>query len=79
MNKLGSKKENSDTNNEPLQDRVAIKVIKKSKILESQYGLKCMLNEIRVHWALENCAGVLDLIAIHEDQEMIFLVLEYQP
>ncbi len=48
-------------------EKVAIKVIKKSKILESQYGLKCMMNEIKVHWALGNCAGILDLIAIHED------------
>lgn len=37
------------------------------------------MNEIRVHWSLENCPGVLDLIAIHEDCDMIFLVLEYQP
>ena len=65
--------------NSEISEKVAIKVIKKSKILESEYGLKCMLNEIRVHWALENCAGVLDLIAMHEDDEMIFLVLEYQP
>jgi hypothetical protein len=38
-----------------------------------------MMNEIRVHWSLENCPGVLDLIAMHEDRDMIFLVLEYQP
>jgi serine/threonine protein kinase len=38
-----------------------------------------MMNEIRVHWSLENCPGVLDLIAMHEDSDMIFLVLEYQP
>lgn len=38
-----------------------------------------MMNEIRVHWSLENCPGVLDLIAMHEDSDMIYLVLEYQP
>jgi hypothetical protein len=38
-----------------------------------------MLNEIRVHWALEECPSVLGLLAIHEDKDMIFMVLEYQP
>jgi serine/threonine protein kinase len=38
-----------------------------------------MLNEIRVHWALENCPSVLSLLAIYEDQEKIYLILEYQP
>ena len=38
-----------------------------------------MLNEIRVHWTLEHCSSVLTLIAIHEDKENIYLVLEYQP
>jgi serine/threonine protein kinase len=38
-----------------------------------------MLNEIRVHWALEECPSVLSLIAMHEDKDMIYLVLEYQP
>jgi hypothetical protein len=54
-------------------------VINKSKILSSQQGIDCMLNEIRVHWALEHCPCVLSLIAIHEDKESIYLVLEYQP
>jgi hypothetical protein len=36
-----------------------------------------MLNEVRVHWALEHCPSVLSLIAIHEDAESIYLVLEY--
>lgn len=40
-------------------------------------GLECMLNEIRVHWALEECPSVLGLIAIYEDKEMIYLILEY--
>jgi hypothetical protein len=38
-----------------------------------------MLNEIKVHWALEHCPSVLSLLAIHEDDEKIYLVLEYQP
>jgi hypothetical protein len=46
-------------------------------MLESQQGLESMLNEIRVHWALEECPSVLGLIAMHEDQDMIYLVLEY--
>jgi serine/threonine protein kinase len=60
-------------------EKVAIKMLRKDKILEQKMGIKSLLNEIRVHWTLEQCGGVLQLIAIHEDQEMIYLVLEYQP
>jgi hypothetical protein len=60
-----------------VDSRVAIKVINKAKMLSSPQGVESMLNEIRVHWALEDCPSVLGLIAIHEDSEMIFLVLEY--
>jgi predicted transposase YbfD/YdcC len=45
--------------------------------MEMKMGMTSLLNEIRVHWALEQCEGVLQLVAIHEDSEMIYLVLEY--
>lgn len=38
-----------------------------------------MLNEIRVHWTLENCPSVLNLIGLHEDKGLIYMILEYQP
>lgn len=38
-----------------------------------------LLNEIRVHWAVEQCEGVLRLHKIYEDAHFIELVLEYQP
>ena len=35
------------------------------------------MNEIRAHWALDDCEGVLKLLRIHEDSSYIVLVLEY--
>lgn len=58
---------------------VAIKELKKEKIVGTSMGLKSLLNEIRVHWALEQCEGVLQLLGIHEDDDNIYLILEYQP
>lgn len=43
------------------------------------FGVQGLLNEISVHWALENCQGVLKLLKIYEDSVFIMLVLEYQP
>jgi predicted transposase YbfD/YdcC len=54
-------------------------MLRKEKILEMKMGVMSLLNEIRVHWTLEQCEGVLQLVTIHEDQDMIYLVLEYQP
>ena len=48
-------------------------------MINTATGIESMLNEIRVHWTLEECPGVLGLLAIHEDKTMIYLVLEYQP
>ena len=32
-----------------------------------------------MHWALEQCQGVLKLLKIYEDPWVVKLVLEYQP
>ncbi len=40
-------------NDKPVEEKVAIKILKKQKIQESKQGLEFLLNEIRVHWALE--------------------------
>ncbi len=68
-----------NSNNEKSSDNqlVAIKVLSKSKMLQSKQGLSSVLNEIRVHWGLEHCKSVLELLSIFEDKDMIFLVLEY--
>jgi hypothetical protein len=58
---------------------VAIKVLKKERLCKMKQGLRSLLNEINVHWVLEQCEGVLQLLGIHEDVEQIYLVLEYQP
>ena len=47
--------------------------------MNSRYGLQLLLNEIKAHWALEHCEGVLRLLGIHEEDSTIVLVLEYQP
>jgi serine/threonine protein kinase len=47
--------------------KVAIKVIKKEKVMESKQGIEFLTNEIRVHWALEQCVSVLTLLKIYED------------
>jgi hypothetical protein len=54
-------------------------MLNKQSLKDMKIGIQSLLNEIRVHWTLELCEGVLQLIAIHEDAEMIYLVLEYQP
>ena len=36
------------------------------------------MQEVRVHWALEECDGILRLLELYEDALFVFLVLEYQ-
>jgi serine/threonine protein kinase len=31
-----------------------------------------------VHWALSDCDGILHLLEIFEDEEFVYLTLEYQ-
>lgn len=61
------------------KDKVAIKFQEKSRISKQDNGLKNLIGEIRVHWSLERCDGVMKLLAIYEDASFIQLVLEYQP
>ena len=37
-----------------------------------------LIEEIRVHWVLEDCEGILRLLEIFEDEHKVYLVLEYQ-
>lgn len=53
MNLEESKKGEKLTSNANHTDRVAIKILKKQKIQDSNSGIEFLLNEIKVHWALE--------------------------
>ena len=58
---------------------MAIKIIDKKKVKSIHLGPESLINEIRVHWAVEQCDGVLKLLRIYEDELSVMLVLEYQP
>ena len=60
-------------------NKVAIKVLDKKKIQESNDGISQLITEIKAHWALEQCEGALKLLQIYETSCFIMLVLEYQP
>lgn len=58
---------------------MAIKILDKSKIIANENGVKMLINEIRAHWALEHCEGILKLLKIYEDSHFLAFILEYQP
>ncbi len=60
-----------------LGDQVAIKIMEKRKVLNSENGVKCLVREVRVHWLIMDCDGVMQLLEIFEDDQFIYLVLEY--
>ena len=57
---------------------MAIKVIYVQKIMETPRMLQDLENEVRVHWKLSECNGVLQMREIFEDEQFIYLVLDYQ-
>jgi serine/threonine protein kinase len=57
---------------------VAIKRFKKSHIVDKELRRKTLIEEIRIHWSLLDCVNVTKLMEIYEDQNSVFLVLEYQ-
>lgn len=61
------------------EELVAIKILTKDHMRKSEDGMQALFNEVRVHWALEHCQGVLKLLKIYEDPWVVKLVLEYQP
>lgn len=44
-------------------------MLRKQKLGGMKAGFRSLLNEINVHWVLEQCEGVLQLLGIHEDAE----------
>lgn len=57
---------------------VAIKILDKTKIAQHEHGIRNLIQEIKVHWALEECDSILRLLEIYEDDVFVYLVLEYQ-
>ena len=56
---------------------MAIKQLRKSQIAEIDTGIAFLVNEIKVHWAVEECASCLKLIGLYEDFDHIYMVLDY--
>jgi serine/threonine protein kinase len=65
--------------NKKTNNQVAIKVMKIDKMDYNSPKLKNLVSEIKVHWALRECSGILQLQEIFEDEIFVFLVLDYQP
>ena len=59
--------------------KVAVKQLAKEKIVAIESGIEFLHNEIQVHWALEQCVSVVRLLHLFEDENYIYMVLEYQP
>lgn len=57
---------------------VAVKILDKQRIIAHHHGLNNLFNEIKVHWSLADCDGILHMLEIYEDEFYVYLVLEYQ-
>jgi serine/threonine protein kinase len=60
------------------QDKVALKILEKDKFALYENGLQSLMGEIKAHWILEQCEGVLKILAIYDNDGFVVLVLEYQ-
>ena len=58
--------------------QVAIKIIDKLKVDNNESRTKQLVSEIKVHWILEKCDGAIKLIELFEDENFVYIVLEYQ-
>ena len=59
------------------QNLVAIKIMDKKRLLNFENGVQCFVGEIRVHWMITDCDGVLQLLEIYEDDDFVYLNLDY--
>lgn len=59
-------------------DLVAIKIMDKKSLNRIDNGATNLIQEVRVHWALEECDSLLRLLEVFEDEDFVYLVLEYQ-
>ena len=51
--------------------------MEKKRVLTSENGVKCLIREIKVHWLIMDCDGVMQILEIYEDDQFVYLVLEY--
>lgn len=63
--------------NSPKESSYAVKIMFKQKLQEQINGVSNLLKEIKVHWVLQECDGILRLIELFEDRLFVYLVLEY--
>ena len=61
-----------------MSKRVALKIIPIKNIISDPRQLRNLGNEIKVHWALNECDGILQLLELYEDEEYVYLVLDFQ-
>jgi serine/threonine protein kinase len=57
---------------------VALKILEKRQFENNEMVMQTLINEIRAHWILEQCEGVLKTFAIYDNADYIVLALEYQ-
>ena len=57
---------------------VAIKILSIENFQANPRFYEDLENEIRVHWALKECEGALQLREIYEQNQNVCLVLDYQ-
>lgn len=57
---------------------MALKILQKSQFENNDMVIQTLINEIRAHWILEQCEGVLKIFAIYDNPTFIVLALEYQ-
>jgi hypothetical protein len=56
---------------------VALKILEKRQFENNEMVMQTLINEIRAHWILEQCEGVLKTFAIYDNADYIVLALEY--
>ncbi len=76
---LAEQKKESEAQDQKTNDRqVAIKIMQSSTIANNKKLCSDLENELRVHWALRDCDGILSLRELYEDDLFIYIVLDYQ-
>lgn len=56
---------------------MAIKILDKSKINNNETRTRQLVQEIRVHWGLEKCDGVIKVLELFEDDQFVYMIIEY--
>jgi hypothetical protein len=72
------RRKSSKTQRYQQQSKVALKILSKERYESDKVSTQSLINEILAHWVLEQCEGVLKIMAIYDNEDFIVLVLEYQ-